>query len=157
VSASDAALLLEREAIRELIQRSGALLDQERFDEWLALFAPDAVYEVVTDSPELGGPSAWVNRDRAGIARYLAEMPERVRYRDRRRHLIGTVALEIAGDSATACSHLAVFRTGPDGVTTCEVAGRYDDTFVRVAGEWRVLRRRVELDTRVHAGNHVPL
>ena len=150
-------VLREREAIRDLIQASGALLDQERFGEWIALFTDDAVYELLSDSPELGQPSPWLDLDRASLAQYLDEIPERVRYRDRRLHLITTIATAVEGDTATADSHVVVFRTGPDGATACEAAGRYHDTLVRRDGQWRIARRRVALDTRVHAGHHVPL
>ncbi|HZR99811.1 MAG TPA: nuclear transport factor 2 family protein [Chloroflexota bacterium] len=154
---ADYALLAQREAIRDLIQASGALLDQERFADWIALFAADGVYELASDSPELGQPSPWLDLDRASLAQYLAEMGERVRYRDRRLHLIATISVQIEGDTATAESHVVVFRTGPEGATHCDAAGRYHDTLVRQAGQWRLARRRVTLDTRVHPGHHVPL
>jgi p-cumate 2,3-dioxygenase subunit beta len=154
---SPADMLIEREAIRDLIQRSGALIDDERFEEWLALFTPDGRYELSTASPELRGRSPWLSIDRPGLAAYLGEMDQRVRYRDRRRHLIATVRIEIKGDEATVESHLAVFRTCPAGRTQCEASGRYTDSLVRQDDGWRIAWRRVELDTHIHPGHHVPL
>src|SRR4051812_6041857 len=150
-------VLIEREAIRDLIQLSGALIDDERFEEWLALFTPDGRYELFTASPELRGLSPWLNADRAGLAAYLGEMDQRVRYHDRRRHIIAPVRIELQDDGATVESHLAVFRTGPEGHTGCEASGRYIDTLVRRDDGWRIARRRVELDTHIHPGHHVPL
>jgi 3-phenylpropionate/cinnamic acid dioxygenase small subunit len=150
-------ILIEREAIRDLIQLSGALIDDERFEDWLALFTPDGRYELFTASPELRGLSPWLNVDRPSLAVYLGEMDQRVRYRDQRRHLIAPVRIALQDVGATVESHLAVFRTDPEGRTQCEASGRYVDTLVRRDDGWRIARRRVELDTHIHPGHHVPL
>ena len=44
-----------RELFRMLIEREARLLDQLRFDEWLAMYAPECIYWV-PGTPEAGDP-----------------------------------------------------------------------------------------------------
>ena len=111
---------------------------------------------MLAQSPEIGQESVWLDVDRTRLSRYLEELPERVRYRDRRLHLISTRVIELRVDRASACSSVAVCRTSPGGATALDAVGQYQDTFRRQAGEWRISHRRVQLDTRVDTGNHVP-
>jgi 3-phenylpropionate/cinnamic acid dioxygenase small subunit len=46
---------VERDRFRALIEREARLLDELRFDEWLALYAPECVYWVPA-TPERGDP-----------------------------------------------------------------------------------------------------
>ena len=64
MSQSDPALVLnlfDREAIRDLIQETAALLDNENFDGWLELFAVQSVYEITAYSPEIKDSMSWWN------------------------------------------------------------------------------------------------
>jgi benzoate/toluate 1,2-dioxygenase beta subunit len=45
----------EREQFRALLEREARLLDQLRFDEWLAMYAPECIYWV-PGTPEAGDP-----------------------------------------------------------------------------------------------------
>jgi len=45
----------ERDRFRSLIEREARLLDQLRFDEWLAMYAPECIYWV-PGTPEAGDP-----------------------------------------------------------------------------------------------------
>jgi 3-phenylpropionate/cinnamic acid dioxygenase small subunit len=45
----------ERDRFRALIEREARLLDQLRFDEWLAMYAPECIYWV-PGTPEAGDP-----------------------------------------------------------------------------------------------------
>src|SRR6202047_77009 len=45
----------ERDLFRRLIEREARLLDQLRFDEWLAMYAPEFIYWV-PGTPEAGDP-----------------------------------------------------------------------------------------------------
>jgi 3-phenylpropionate/cinnamic acid dioxygenase small subunit len=45
----------ERDRLRLLVEREARLLDQLRFDEWLAMYAPECIYWV-PGTPEAGDP-----------------------------------------------------------------------------------------------------
>jgi benzoate/toluate 1,2-dioxygenase beta subunit len=45
----------ERDRFRALVEREARLLDQLRFDEWLAMYAPECIYWV-PGTPEAGDP-----------------------------------------------------------------------------------------------------
>ena len=45
----------ERDQLRALVEREARLLDQLRFDEWLAMYAPECIYWV-PGTPEAGDP-----------------------------------------------------------------------------------------------------
>ena len=56
-------------------------------------------------------------------------------------HLVSNIEVDLDGDRATARSrHLLVMR-GPDGSPTPELAGFYEDEFVREDGRWKIARR----------------
>src|SRR5438552_6737609 len=46
---------IERDRFRMLLEREARLLDQLRFDEWLAMYAPECIYWV-PGTPEAGDP-----------------------------------------------------------------------------------------------------
>jgi 3-phenylpropionate/cinnamic acid dioxygenase small subunit len=50
----------ERDRFRRLVETEARLLDQLRFDEWLALYTPECLYWVPT-SPEAGDPRREVS------------------------------------------------------------------------------------------------
>ena len=50
---------VERDTVRALLEREARLLDQLRFDEWLALYAPECLYWVPA-TPEGGDPRRQV-------------------------------------------------------------------------------------------------
>ena len=51
---------VEKEAIREVLQQAGSLLDSEAFPDWIDLFVPDALYEVRAYSAEIGIEMEWM-------------------------------------------------------------------------------------------------
>jgi len=52
--------VVERERFRMLVEKEARLLDQLRFDEWLALYTPECLYWVPT-SPQAGDPRREVS------------------------------------------------------------------------------------------------
>ena len=54
-----------RDEFRRLLEREARLLDQLRYDDWLALYAPECVYWVPS-TPNAGDPAA---RDRDHVRR----------------------------------------------------------------------------------------
>jgi len=150
--------LLEKEAIRALIQQTAVLLDREEFDGWIDLFALDSEYELVTYGPELRAAMTWWKSERENLKSVLGEVSEHVRDAGRRRHLVTPISITVSGATATAQSNFVVVRTDPDGSSDVYAAGRYEDELVSEGGGWRYAVHRCVLDTRMlGTGTHVPL
>jgi hypothetical protein len=56
-------------------------------------------------------------------------------------HLVSNPQVDVSGDRATARSRHLLLMRGPDGAPVPELAGVYEDEFVREDGEWKILRR----------------
>ncbi len=150
--------LLDKEAIRALIQHTAALLDREELDGWLALFAAGAEYELGAYGPEIKAPMVWWKSTRDDLEKILDEVPQHVRDPGRRLHLVTPAAISVAGGTASALSHFAIIRTDRDGRSGVYAAGRYEDELVRELGRWRYASHRCVLDTRMlETGTHLPL
>jgi 3-phenylpropionate/cinnamic acid dioxygenase small subunit len=150
--------LLDKEAIRALIQETASLLDREDLAGWLALFGADAEYELTAYGPEIRASMTWWKSTRDELAKILEEVPQHVRDAGRRLHLVTPISISIAGGTASAASHFAVLRTDRDGHTDVYATGRYEDEMVRQGDRWRYARHRCVLDTRMlESGTHIPL
>lgn len=121
-------------AIQRIITDYAARLDAQDFDGYAALFARDGVWQ----------NGATVRRGAEEIKAMLVGLfgtPEPGFVNAESYHLVSNMAVDVDGDRATARSrHLLVMR-GPDGSPTPELAGVYEDEFVREDGEWKILRR----------------
>lgn len=60
--------------VHAAIGRSCFLLDDERFDEWLAMCTQDVSYSIRTYSPEIRREMTWLKHDRAGLEQMLSTM-----------------------------------------------------------------------------------
>jgi 3-phenylpropionate/cinnamic acid dioxygenase small subunit len=150
--------LVDREAIRELIGATAAILDAEDLARWIELFAPEAEYELSAYSPAIRAPMSWWKTARPDLDRMLEDVGQHVRDRGRRLHVVSPVAIALVGNRATARSQFAVMRTRQDGETHLYVAGRYEDELVKPGGRWLYARHRVILDTRMlETFTHLPL
>jgi len=133
--------LVARESIRDLVARYNANGDSGRFDEVLALFAPDAVMEV-------GGA---VYEGRGAIRKIFTSAQSSVlEHTDRPslRHLTATLQIDVTGlATATARSYYQVLM--PHGL---DHWGRYLDEFGVVDERWCFTRRRVLTDGATPGG-----
>jgi len=148
----------DRQAICELLQSTAALLDEEKFDEWLALFDEHALYDLCAYSPEIRRSMSWWKCDRATLATQLKEVPQHVRDPARRRHIVGFPVLKLDGERASAVSSFAVYRTTPEGRTSVFIVGRYEDALVKKSGRWLYAAHRAIADTRMlDSFTHLPI
>lgn len=116
--------LADHLAIRELLDEYCLRLELDDFEQWLALFTEDAVYEVF----------GRTLRGREQIGEVLARAPRGL-------HLGGPVRIALAGDRAeTVQSYL--FLADDERRSN---RGWYHRTLVRTAGGWRIARVRVAL------------
>ena len=125
------AALEDREAIRSLIATYGPLADCGAADAIAALWTADGTYEVV------GFATA---RGRAEIAALIEGPTHRALMAGGCAHLLGPVAIDLAGDTATARGHSVVLHwTGAAFEVLRVAANRW--TLARIEGRWQVTRR----------------
>ena len=132
--------LLARESVRDLVARYNAGADVGRFDEVVALFAPDAVLEIPGETFE--GRDAIAGLFRRTRDRVL-ETPASGG-KPHLRHYTATLQIDVDGadDAHSRCYYLVLMAHGLDHW------GRYIDRFRRVDGVWRFAHRKVTTDGR---------
>ena len=124
-------------AIENLIYTYGQLIDTGHLEGMARLFT-DAEYV---------GPDGKVVA--AGEEEYLALLRRVVKIYEKTgtpctKHVITNAVIEVseATDSAVAGSYFTVFQATEELPLQPIMAGRYEDTFVRVEGVWRFQRRQ---------------
>ena len=146
---------LARHALRldveEFLYAEAALLDAWHLDDWLALFTPDARYEVpATDRP--GGEPATalmlISDTHAMIAARVKRLNSRKAHREfpwsRTRRIIGNVRiLAESGEEAEATANFAVYRSRRD---VSVYMGQYRYRLARHGDTFKIRFRRAELD-----------
>jgi 3-phenylpropionate/cinnamic acid dioxygenase small subunit len=150
--------LQDREAARDLVQRTAMFLDAEDFDAWVALFDDGGIYELTAYSTEIRRWMTWQSSDRATLEKMLKEVDEHVRDPAQRRHVVGMPLVEIDGDEGHVVSNFSIFRTLPDGQSSLYMVGQYDDRIVKRSGRWFYSAHNVIADTRMlDSFTHVPV
>ncbi len=148
--------------VHAAIGRSCFLLDDERFDEWLAMCTQDVSYSIRTYSPEIRREMTWLKHDRAGLEKMLSTMHLNQRdLGDLLRHP-SVLQVERGADSTLdTMTSVLICRTAQDGSSSLFAAARYFDTWDAATGQLLLKARRVQLATRVFksdsGGSHVPL
>ena len=123
-------------AIEERIAIYNQAIDQGRFDDFLACWCEDGVFD------GLGGP--YVGK--AGIRKFLDGYDANYRLRlNGLKHFTVNILSKIDGDRATCSSHLMMTTTGTKGGHIL-FTGLYADELRRVNGEWVFSRRKLHQD-----------
>jgi benzoate/toluate 1,2-dioxygenase beta subunit len=142
---------VERDRFRALIEREARLLDELRFDEWLALYTPECIYWMPA-SPEAGDPRREV----------AISFDDRRRMEDRIFRLRTGYAWSQAPRSRTVrmISNVEVFAVGEDRARmvrsnflisefrvdgTRFLSGWCGHRFVEQDGRWLIAVRQVNL------------
>jgi anthranilate 1,2-dioxygenase small subunit len=140
-----------KEALRELLEEYAECIDAERYDDWLALFTEDAVYQVIPrENFDQNLPAALIYCSSKNVLRdritSLLNANEYNPHYDR--HLISGVRVAQENDSAWKLSaNYAVFQTNVEGQTRLFSVGRYADKVVKLEGKLRFREKRVVVDT----------
>jgi hypothetical protein len=128
--------LIARESIRDLVARYNSTGDTGRFDETIALFAPDAVLELPNSI------RALFEGVRSSVGAAAGDRPRFLR------HCTATLQIDLTSPT-TAKARCYFFVLTADGL---DHWGRYIDEMAVVDGEWRFTRRRAITDGRVEGG-----
>ena len=121
-------------AIQRILVEYSARLDARDFAGYANLFAREGTWQ----------NGNTVRRGRAEIEAMLVGLfgnppPGFVNREDY--HLVSNPQVDVNGDRATARSRHLLLMRGPDGSPVPELAGLYEDEFIREDGEWKILRR----------------
>jgi len=150
-----AATVAGRHALRldaeEFLYEEAALLDDWRLDDWLALFTPDARYEVPSTDHPGGGPAdalMLVSDTAAMLAARVKRLNSRKAHREfpwsRTRRIIGNVRiLSFDGDELEVAANFAVYRSRRE---VNVYMGQYRHRLVRHGDSFKIRFRRAELD-----------
>jgi len=150
---------VDREGVRDLINRSCLLLDEERFQEYLDLYVDDFRYRVTAFSHELRKEMVWLDLGRTDLKDMFEMLPEHVKPAGTFARHVNICAIQQNGgaDLLEAVSTLAIYFTDQQGQTRILGIGRYKDSIDVSANEPRLREREVRLDTRaLGAGSLIP-
>tara|TARA_R110002049_G_scaffold32800_2_gene108671 strand:+ start:320 stop:799 length:480 start_codon:yes stop_codon:yes gene_type:complete len=148
-------------SIKELIYQSCLLLDEKKFNEYLALCEEDFHYTITAYSPEVRAEMIWMNEDKASLKKLLDVYPRHNSdHAPLSRH---TTVYTIDYDDdkkkeASVVSAVQVFKTSLDGGETSLFAvAKFYDTIKLNGDQPRLASRNVRLDTRMLGlGSHIP-
>lgn len=136
----------DRIAIEEVLHAYCRTLDEMDLDALVKLFTGDCVVEY--------GPGELMRSN--GASRLRSDLERMWRYRRTSHHLSNVEVRFEPDDRATAHSYVFAWHERADG-TMGTLYGQYRDTLVRIAGEWRIQRRRLLMtgnDAGFTAGIH---
>ena len=140
-----------RAAIHDLLADYGALLDGEKYDEWLGLFAAECRYNVMPrENFDRGLPAALIFCDsRAMLEDRIRALREANKFNIHKdRHLIGLP--RIIGSEADGLeieAPFAVYQTDQEGETRLFATGLYRDRLAAGRDGPRIRDKLILLDT----------
>ncbi len=140
-----------KEEVRELLDEYAECIDAERYDDWLALFTEDSVYQIIPrENLEQNLPASLVYCSSKNVLRdritSLVNANEYNPHYDR--HLISGVRVAEEKDGVWRVdANYAVFQTSVEGQSRIFSVGRYADKVVREDGRLRFKEKRVMVDT----------
>ena len=140
---------MDTDAVKDVIYQSCLTMDDEKFDEYLALCAEDYQYKVTAYSPELRKEMIWLEQSRTDLMAMFEMLPEHVKPEGRfTRH---------AQVYRVAPSALTIYFTNDRGDTKVFAIGRYNDVVDTTGAAPRLKSREVRLETRsLGTGSQIP-
>ena len=161
--------LLLKEEIGQFLYHEAELLDERRYEQWLALFAEDAQYfmpmrrNVPHNEPEreftrAGVDVNWFDEGKDTLTRRVKQILTGIHWAEeppsRICHLISNVQVVPATPAGTAPSEVTVksrflvYRNRVETETDFLV-GKREDLLRRVNDSWKIARRKMVLDQNV--------
>jgi anthranilate 1,2-dioxygenase small subunit len=140
-----------KEEIRDLLDEYAECIDAERYDDWLALFTEDSVYQIIPrENVEQNLPASLVYCTSKNLLRdritSLVNANEYNPHYDR--HMISGVRVREERDGSwRVAANYAVFQTNVEGQSRVFSVGRYADQVVRENGRLLFKEKRVMVDT----------
>ena len=151
---------MDRTAIEELVYTSCMLLDEHKYNDYLALCADDFRYTITAHSPEIRRDMVWLDHDKSGMQTLLTQLPRHNSdHSPLTRHAtVYSVKVDDDAKAADVITSLQVYKTDLDGgATKLFAVGKYLDRVHLSNGLPKLAQRTVKLDTRMlDIGYHIP-
>lgn len=150
-------------AVEQLIAASCLALDEERFEDFLALCTDGFRYAIEAHSAEIDKDMTWLAVDRDGLAGLFSSLPRHVRFEGQLMRQPGMPVIRPDADriGVHAATPVMIHQTDLDGETRLLAVCRYHDHWSADRDTPLLRERRVRLHTRVFeteaGGSHVPL
>ena len=147
------------EDAQRLVALSCLLLDEEKFDDYLALYAEGGRYSIRTYSPDIRKDLSLLDLDRPELATLFTNLRKHVRLPGRFLRLASSPMAESnGGDAVSLTTTVLVTHTDLEGISRVFAAGRYFDKIEVRGGKALIKEREVRVDTRQFGpGSHIPL
>ena len=157
-----------RDLVKEAIYRATLALDDQKWDDWLALCSDNFNYAIKSYSPEINKDMTYLEHDRKGMKSLLDLLPKHnTDHSPLRRHTsVYTVDLSDDQRVATAISSFVVYQNMLDGANShidagesrLFLIGKYYDKLSLEGGQAKFVERIVRLDNRrLDKGSHWPI
>jgi 3-phenylpropionate/cinnamic acid dioxygenase small subunit len=161
--------VLLKQEIEDFLYREADLLDERRYDEWLALLAEDVRYwmpmrrNVKVDDLEReftreGRDISWFDEGKETLTRRVRQIQTGIHWAEepvsRISHLISNVQLVEVNSSPTEPAEVSVrcrflvYRNRVETETDILV-GKREDLLRRTGAEWQIAHRKILLDQNV--------
>ena len=161
-------LLLQRE-LEEFLYREADLLDERRYEDWLALIAEDVRYwmpmrrnvkfgEAEREFTRAGQDINWFDEGKETLTRRVKQILTGMHWAEepvsRISHMVSNVRLIEVNPSAaephevTVGCRFLIYRNRVETETDILV-GKREDLLRRVDGQWQIARRKIVLDQNV--------
>jgi 3-phenylpropionate/cinnamic acid dioxygenase small subunit len=161
--------LLLKQEIEEFLYREADLLDERRYEDWLALIAEDVRYwmpmrrnvkvgEAEREFTRAGQDINWFDEGKETLTRRVRQILTGMHWAEepvsRISHMVSNVRLLEAKPSAAEPAEVAVrcrflvYRNRVETETDILV-GKREDLLRRVDGQWQITRRKIVLDQNV--------
>lgn len=144
----DLQLRLEMQALQD---RYIATIDNDRLEEWPALFVEDCLYEIMPrENEDAGFPAPLMRCEGAAMLRdrVLSLRHANIFQQPAYRHMVSAFEVErVDAETVAMSSNYLVVNTTPEGSSAVYQAGRYLDRVVQTAEGWRFKVKRAIYDT----------
>lgn len=152
-------MTIDRHRISDLIYDSCALLDDERFDDYVALCAPEFTYRITAYSEELRKSMEWMYQTRENLLELLKAVETHEVAIAHLRRVASMVRIGDVEDGIVPVrSTVSVYHTWYDGDTRLFAIGTYKDRITTYGSSPLLASREVVLDTRrLASGSHIPI
>jgi methanesulfonate monooxygenase subunit beta len=154
--------------VRDTIYQATILLDNQRWDDWLALCDERFEYAIKSWSPEINYDVTYLQLDHKGLANLIRLLPKHNTDHSVLTRHTSVYTVDVADDarSAKAISSVVVYQNMLDGINShidagesrLFLIGKYLDTFTIENGKPSFLTREVRLENRrLDKGSHWPI
>lgn len=156
------------ETVRDTIYQATMLLDNQKWDDWLALCDDDFQYSITSFSPEINYDMTYLSASKRDLIHLIDLLPKHnTDHSPLHRHTsVYSISPSEDGKTATAISSVLIYQNMLDGTNShidagesrLFVIGRYLDTLKMEDGKGLFLKRELRLDNRrLDKGSHWPL